>query len=166
MHKIALTISYRRPAWGGGVSTPPPSVFFAIATKRRCTTPPNLAQLIWHLFRILCVQINPRSLKVRSPGQVKETNLQKSLNSRQSYNDEAIDITPAEIGKSDTTYKTYISDFRRFDINFKRQREFHPLPPRVNAHSLQRCDVTAIEAVFGRRLVLGFSKLKINRKTL
>ena len=49
---------------------------------------------------------------VRSPSQVKETNLLKSLNSRQSPNHEAVEMKLSEVRKSDITPKRrYILDF-------------------------------------------------------
>ena len=59
------------PRRAGGCLNTPLSGFSPIAGKRRRSAPPFLAQLFIHLFRTLCENFRPRSLKVRSPGHVK-----------------------------------------------------------------------------------------------
>ena len=55
---------------GGLISAPPPCGFSSIAKKRRREAPPNLAQLLRHQLYTMCEIFDPRSSKVRSPGQV------------------------------------------------------------------------------------------------
>ena len=66
----------------GGVWTPPPPCgFFGIAQKRRRAAPPFLVYLTGHPFPTFPENFRPRSPQVRSPGQSKWPNLQKTLGS-------------------------------------------------------------------------------------
>ena len=61
---------------------------------------------------IVCKKSTPGHLRSGHQVKSKRPTSEKSLNSRQSYNNEAIGMKLPEVSKSDTTYKTYVLDFR------------------------------------------------------
>ena len=92
----------------GGVWTPP-SGFSQVGGKRRRGAPPFLAQLFINLFRTLCENFGPRSLKVRSPGHVKWPHLRKTLNVCHSYTEWPITLKLLAVDIRNSIYETYIS---------------------------------------------------------
>ena len=80
-----------RPAGGGG-RLDAPLRFFSRQQKTAARSAAKFGIPYLASFSHIVCENQPQVPKVRSPGQVKETNLRKSLNSHQSYSDEAIDM--------------------------------------------------------------------------
>ena len=111
LHLLAWKFDLHPRRAGGCLNTPPPSGFSQIVGKRRRGAPPFLAQLFIHLFRTLCENFGPRSLKVRSPGHVKCPHLRKTLNVRHSYTEWPITLKLSAMDIRTSIYETYISEF-------------------------------------------------------
>ena len=97
--------------WRGGGKKCPPSGFSQIAEKRRRAAPPFLQNLLRIELDTLCKNFNPRSLKVRSPGQVKVKNGFLNLRLRSGHTRYPIGFKPSVFHKITDTYNLYVSDF-------------------------------------------------------
>ena len=89
-----------------------PSGFSRIAKKRRRAAPPFFQYLLTIEFYTLCKNFNPRSPKVRPPGQVEVKNGFLTLRLRSGHTKYSIGIKPSAFHKIIDTYNLYISDFR------------------------------------------------------
>ena len=95
----------------GGAKNALPSGFSRIAEKRRRAAPPFFQYLLTIEFHTLCENFNPRSPKVRSPGQVKVKNGFLTLRLRSGHTRYPIGFKPSAFHKVIDTYNLYISDF-------------------------------------------------------
>ena len=95
----------------GGAKNALPSGFSRIAEKRRRAAPPFFQYLLRIELHTLCQNFNPRSPKVRSPGQVKVKNGFLTLRLRSGHTRYPIDFKPSVFHKITDTYNLYISDF-------------------------------------------------------
>ena len=77
LRKTSIYLLTRALLGGGGVWTPPG--FSRIAKIRRRAAPPGFHPPYPHIFRNFCENFDPRSCKVRSPGQVKWSNYKKNF---------------------------------------------------------------------------------------
>ena len=89
----------------------PPSCFSRIAEKRRRAAPPFFQYLLRIELDTLCKHFNPRSPKVRSPGQVKVKNGFLTLRLRSGHTRYPIGFKPSVFHKMIDTYNFFISDF-------------------------------------------------------
>ena len=103
--------SYNTRTGGGGAKNALPSGFSRIAEKRRRAAPPFFQYLLKIEFHTLCENFNPRSPKVRSPGQVKIKDGFLTLRLRSGHTRYPIGFKPAAFHKVIDTYNLYISDF-------------------------------------------------------
>ena len=95
----------------GGAKNALPSGFSRIAEKRRRAAPPFFQYLLRIELDTLCKNFNPRSPKVRSPGQVKVKNGFLTLRLRSGHNRYQIGFKPSAFHRIIDTYNLYISDF-------------------------------------------------------
>ena len=96
---------------GGGAKNALPSGFSRIAEKRRRAAPPFFQYLLRIELDTLCKNFNPRSPKVRSPGQVKVKNGFLTLRLRSGHTRYPIGFKPSVFHRMIDTYNLYISDF-------------------------------------------------------
>ena len=96
---------------GGGAKNALPSGISRIAEKRRRAAPPFFQYLLRIELDTLCKNFNPRSPKVRSPGQVKVKNGFLTLRLRSGHTRCPIGFKPSVFHKMIDTYNLYISDF-------------------------------------------------------
>ena len=100
---------------GGGAKNALPSGFSRIAEKQRRAAPPFFQYLLRIELHTLCQNFNPRSPKVRSPGQVKVKNGFLNLRLRSGHTRYPIGFKPSVFHKITDTYNLYISDFHICD---------------------------------------------------
>ena len=103
--------SLTRALEGGGAKNSLPSGFSRIAEKRRRAAPPFFQYLLTIELDTLCQNFNPRSPKVRSPGQVKIKNGFPTLRPRSGHTRYPIGSKRSAFHKIIDTYNLYISDF-------------------------------------------------------
>ena len=116
--RLSAAIRSQVMTWGrltraleGGAKNALPSGFSRIAEKRRRAAPPFFQYLLTIEFHTLCENFNPRSPKVRSPGQVKVKNGFLTLRLRSGHTRYPIGFKPSAFHKVIDTYNLYISDF-------------------------------------------------------
>ena len=105
---------------GGGAKNAHPFGFSRIAEKRRRAAPPLFQYLLTIEFYTLYKNFNPRSPKVRSPGQVKVKNGSLTLRLRNGHTRYLIGFKPSAFHKVIDTYNLYISviSVTRGQVNF------------------------------------------------
>ena len=108
---LIVFIFNTRTGGGGGAKNALSSGFSRIAEKRRRAPPPFFQYLLRIELHTFCKNFNPRSPKVRLPGQVKVKNGFLTLRLRSGHTRNPIGFKPSVFHKITATYNLYISDF-------------------------------------------------------
>ena len=101
-----------RLAGGGGGAFERPLRFFEDSENTAAQSAAGFSPTLPpHVFRNFCENFDPRSCKIRSPGQVKWPNYKITFQSRHGYNVSGKVMKLLEYDEVISAYKTYISDF-------------------------------------------------------